>query len=50
MTMIIWTESVLCVLLSFAILAQMMSRQAILKHQLVVSRRTSPDRNVKHPF
>jgi len=35
MTMILWTDWVLCVLLSFAVLAQMKSGQAILKRQIV---------------
>ena len=37
MTMILWTDWVLCVLLSSAVLAQMKSRQAILKRQMVVA-------------
>lgn len=50
MTMIIWTELGLSVLLSFAVLSQIMSRQAILKRHMVVARRASMARNGKHPF
>lgn len=49
MTMIIWTELGLSVLL-FAVLSQIMSRQAILKRHMVVARRASMARNGKHPF
>jgi len=39
MATIMWTELALGILLSFAILAQVMSRQAVLKQRTVIARR-----------